>query len=209
MRWIARSIGLVLLAGLLGGTAGYAPSEAQVSATGVSVTYARGWNLVSTPPGTAGLPPAPFYALLPGDPSYELAEVPPTSEGYLAYFPASATVSLGPGSHVPVAVPAPAGQWVTIGNPSGTTPAAIMGASIALAYDPTAGYRPVSVLAPGQGAWAVSFNGGLILVSPPGAEAIPSGSPFAVLAPEPATFAPPATTTPQSTPPPATRTPAP
>jgi len=48
-----------------------------------------------------------------------------------------------------------AGHWATIGN-SGTRPAAVRGADIALTYEPNGGFSRVTVVPPGEAAFVFS-----------------------------------------------------
>lgn len=61
--------------------------------------------------------------------------------------------------------PLPARQYVMVGDP-GTTAATVLGAYSVVTFDPSAnGYVPATTLAPGQGAWAISINGGTATVA--------------------------------------------
>jgi len=150
----------VTTAGMLAGTSSLA--------SGVSVSYAAGWNLVAGPSGmvltgTSGS----LYALRAGDTGYETvaAATPLTAgNGYWAYFTGPETTTLPQNVSQPGATPLPAGQFVLVGNPS-SMPVTVAGADTVLAYDPVRGYQSVSTLQPGQGAWAYSANGGMLTMS--------------------------------------------
>jgi plastocyanin len=147
---------------------------------GLSVTYAAGWDLVAGPTGTVltGIN-GPLYTFRSGDTSYET--VPAGSQltagsGYWAYFTMPETESLSLGGTQPGAQQLPAGRFVLIGNP-GTTPMTVAGADSVLTYDASRGYQSVTMLQPGQGAWAISANGGTLTMAPTGSATVPtSGS---------------------------------
>jgi hypothetical protein len=136
-----------------------------------TASYAAGWNLVAGPAGTIFTGAVgPLYTYQAGDTAYEA--VPGTTasvggRGYWAYFTQPATVVLAGPSAPSASVPAPAGQWVMVGNPSATMPAHVSGADLLFGYDPASGgYAAITTLAPGHGAWAISFSGGTIGIAP-------------------------------------------
>lgn len=189
MRWYAFLAALVLGMLLVCTSVIRARPAATAQTVGSSVTYAAGWNLVSTPAGSSNLPSGPYYALSPGATDYLKADVPPFGFGYWAYFAGATPVMLGVGTHAPLVVEAPADVWVMVGNPSGLQTAGVQGASVVLTYSPASGYRQVTALAPGQGAWALSLTGGPITVIPSGPVPVPGSVPEQpALAPQPATF---------------------
>jgi hypothetical protein len=132
------------------------------------VTYAAGWNLVAFPQLTVLTKVSgPLYTMQPGDTDYE--NVDPTQGtqsgyGYWAYFAASTSVTLDTGGTF-YATLAPAGQYIMVGNPSGSTAAVVSGGDLVYTYDPVAGYNQTPILNPGQGAWVLSNAGGPITVS--------------------------------------------
>ena len=133
--------------------------------------YPAGWNVVAGPAGTIFAQAAgPLYTRQAGDTGYQvLANTTPVvaGRGYWAYFSAPTVVSLGGAGTVVAAVAAPANQWVAVGNPSGTASVQVYGADLVVRYDPGAGrYVPAGRLQPGQGAWALSVQGGTITVAP-------------------------------------------
>lgn len=138
---------------------------------GTSVSYQAGWNLVAGPSGqTFTQADGVLYTFQAGDANYESQ---PNStgvsagRGYWAYFSSPVTVTIIAGGTSQASITAPAGQYVMVGNPSSTQTLTIHGADQAFTYDPVAGvYNPVTILAPGKGAWAISLNGGTITVSP-------------------------------------------
>ncbi|MHB8573765.1 MAG: hypothetical protein ACYDCQ_00390 [Dehalococcoidia bacterium] len=139
--------------------------------SGPSASYPAGWVLVSGPGGTTfGAAQGSLYTFQAGDAAYET--VNPNSgvaagEGYWAYFNGPATVALAGQSTVNAAIQAPAGAWVMIGNPSATDTLTVNGADTVLIYDPAGGqYSAATSLKPGQGAWAMSLDGGMITIGP-------------------------------------------
>ena len=134
---------------------------------GTQVTYAAGWNLVSGPTGAAITgSDGPLYAFRAGDTNYETV-APGTplvaGAGYWAFFDTPMNEMLPAGGTQPLSVPLPAGQFVLVGNP-GSTPATLSGADAAFSYDPVKGYQATTVLLPGQGAWAFSAAGGVLMI---------------------------------------------
>jgi hypothetical protein len=135
-----------------------------------TAAYGAGWNLIAAPAGTdlSGAT-GPLYTLQPGDSGYQTVQQSTgtlTGLGYWADFSATATVGLAAGSNAPYSVDAPAGQFVMIGDPSGTEPATVSGADDVWTYTPPTGYVQSARLTPGQGAFAVSLGGGTITVTP-------------------------------------------
>jgi len=155
---------IALLLGLAGlhGTVG-------AQTAGNTVTYPAGTALVAAPPGTDfSAADGPLSTLQTSDRGYE--SVQPSSGtamgfGYWTQFDAPTSVQLSAGSAAPFSAPALAGQWIMIGDPSGTLPASVTGATTVYTYDPTNGYQQAGLLQPGQGAWALG-SGGAITVSP-------------------------------------------
>lgn len=142
-------------------------------------SYAAGWNLIAAPPGTNLSAASALYAWQPDAGSYVSVQPGATSAGagYWAYFPAATTVTLAGGQNAAISVAAPAGAYVLLGNPSGQTPATVSGADLVYTYDPVGGYIAAgagAVLPPGSGAWALSFAGGAITLTPGSAS---SGAP--------------------------------
>jgi hypothetical protein len=133
--------------------------------TGLTVTYSPGWNLVAGPTGTVVTGNiGPLYAFRPGDSSYEVIPTgtPLTAgTGYWAYFSQTTTSSLGSFNPGSMTEQLPAGQFVMVGNP-GAMSATVSGADIVYTYSVSAGYQRTTTLAPGQGAWAFSANGGTV-----------------------------------------------
>jgi hypothetical protein len=138
-------------------------------ATAISASYPAGWNLIALPPGTSLTgTQGPLYTLQPGDSTYETIQSSAAGMsgfGYWAYFAGTTTlpVAAGGGSY---SVRAPAGQFIMVGDPSGSLPARISGADLAYTYDPVSGYQQTTRLTPGKGALVIAVAGGTITVTP-------------------------------------------
>jgi hypothetical protein len=161
--WKSAAVGLDLRAG--NGSAA-SPSSTSVAGT---VTYHAGWNLVSAPAGTVITgAQSPLFTLQPGDTNYQ--SVPSSGPtqlgyGYWALFSKDTQVTLGPGSADSYSLELPAGQFVMIGNPSGSRPVTVTGADSVYTFDPLQNrYSDATTLQPGQGAWAISYSGDTIQV---------------------------------------------
>lgn len=133
------------------------------SIAGYPVTFNGGWDIVSGPTGTVITGNiGPMYAFRPGDTTYEVVPqgTPLTSGmGYWAYFPSTATGAIAYSSGGTMSVSLPPGQFVMIGNP-GDSPATVSGADVLLVFNTaTNNYAQTNQLAPGQGAWALSWSG--------------------------------------------------
>jgi hypothetical protein len=139
------------------------------AASGVSVQYAAGWNLVGGPAGTVFGAPGSAYSLGPSDSAY--VGTPGTApveqgRGYWVFFPAATSVTLNGVGVDSLTIQAPAGRWITIGNPSGTRVATVSGADTVLTWDATGGqYRTAGLLQVGQGAWAFSQAGATLTLT--------------------------------------------
>ncbi len=142
-----------------------------INTGGPSVTYQPGWNLVAGPAGTVFFDAAGvLYTFQAGNASY--VSLPATQgvdagKGYWAFFATTTTIGLNGQGTTAASITAPAGQYVMIGNPSATTPVTVNGAdSIFIFNTGTNSYEAATILAPGQGAWALSNRGGTITLSP-------------------------------------------
>jgi hypothetical protein len=138
---------------------------------GQPLTFHAGWNLVAVPPGTDLRAASVLYGWQPDAGSYVSVQPGATTAGagYWAYFPTDTTITLAAGLAASISVPAPAGAYVLIGDPSGQAPATVSGADMVYTYDPAGGYHAAgagAVLEPGSGAWALSFAGGTITITP-------------------------------------------
>ena len=145
-------------------------TTAAAAPAGISVTYSAGWSIIAGPSGTVVSTAAdtPLYTFQAGDTNYETvsANTPlAAGKGYWAYLPAAGTSTIPVTTTNSTTVSLPAGQWVMIGNP-GDTAATVSGADTVMVYDPTSGsYTPSTQLGPGQGAWALSNNGGTATIT--------------------------------------------
>lgn len=144
-----------------------------------TVTYQPGWNLIGVPSGTRL--PVDAYAWDAAQQAYNPMPAGQPLEGgvgYWAFFTSVTPVALAAGgaattatgatittvAAASVAVTAPPGAWVMVGNP-GTAVAHVSGADAVFIWDARAGqYLASTTLQPGQGAWAISFAGGTITV---------------------------------------------
>lgn len=141
-----------------------------------SMQYQPGWNIVAGNAlhldiagyGMPGATDSAVYGLSADRSSY----IPVTSDadiadtqGYWVHFvqPSNAILSVHTGQVRSIQLPT--GRWTLIGNPSFTA-AAVDGADVVEAYGPDSGYQAVSSLAPGQGAWAYSADGGIVPITP-------------------------------------------
>jgi hypothetical protein len=86
--------------------------------------------------------------------------------GFWVYFATPTTVVLGVGSTAPTSAGIIPGQWVLLGDPSGTKPAVINQDAIAYTYDPLNGDQPLTslkspggLLLPGKGVWVTLAEG--------------------------------------------------
>ena len=144
-----------------------------VAAGNILVTYQAGWNLVagSGVPIDAG--DGPIYYLPAASPDYEVlpqGNVLAVESGYWIYFDQTTQIAIPDGGST-TGVPLPAGQWVMVGRPAFAGPE-VRGADLVYAYDPVAEkYVRTYSLAPGQGALALSYAGGVFDLSYPGAPA--------------------------------------
>jgi hypothetical protein len=133
----------------------------------LTVTFQPGWNLIAGAPGqivtgTTGT----LFTFQPGDTNYQSlpASAPLQSGyGYWAQFPAPGSATLLPGGSS-VYRSIPPGQAALIGNPF-SRPATISGVASLYTFDPVRGYQTVSVLQPGQGAWAVGTGAQVVIAS--------------------------------------------
>src|SRR5438105_11811447 len=143
----------VLLLGLAVAAQRGTAVHAARAAAGVTVTYPAGWNLVGGPDGTVFNAGGNSYTLGAGDTAYVVnpGSAPIAGgKGYWMYFPSQTTVTLNGAGLSSVRVSAPAGQYVMIGNPSGTQMATVEGADQVLTYNVAAGmYNTATQLAIG------------------------------------------------------------
>ena len=138
-----------------------------------AVSYPAGWNLVGGPSGTieSGAAGA-LYTYQAGDSNYE-SSTPSTPlqapKGYWAYFPTAATVMLPVVTAQTGQATLPANQFIMVGNPTDST-VSLSGADIVDTFTPATNSYTVTTgaatLAPGQGAWVFSHNGGTLTITP-------------------------------------------
>lgn len=132
-----------------------------------AINYPAGWSMVAFPPGTdlSGVPGL-LYTLQPSDQNYQTSspsQGTTSGLGYWVYFSSPTIVMLAPGSNPSMQVNAPAGEWVMAGDPSGTVPARVTGATYVFLYNTSGGaYVQDATLQPGEGAWVYSTTGGTI-----------------------------------------------
>jgi hypothetical protein len=120
---------------------------------------------VAIPPGSTGNGSTrPIYSYGPTDSAYvQIQNNGIVGAGYWEYFPSPGTAFIPSGSPQTATVQLPAGHWVMIGNPGGFS-ATVKGADTVYNYDGSA-YQATTTLQPGQGAWAISLNGGTATIS--------------------------------------------
>jgi hypothetical protein len=164
--WLVGLLFGVLLAGAA------APGAARAASAPGTVAfwkvYAPGWNLVAGPQGARlALHGEPLYSLDGSQPQYadNTQGAVAGGVGYWVFYGSAQTLLL-------VGVPQPVtqvhvsgGQWATLGN-SGTRPAAVRGADLALVYDPQAGFQPASLVQPGQAAMVYADSDADVFMDP-------------------------------------------
>jgi len=135
-----------------------APVAAEAGDVGVWKVCSPGWNLVAGPDGSRLALHGESLLLLAGD-QESFAEnnsnLARAGEGYWVYYPQGAVLLLVGTPQDVSTVHIDADHWATIGN-SGTRPAAVRGADIALTYEPNGGFSRVSVVPPGEAAFVFS-----------------------------------------------------
>ena len=156
-----------------------APS-ASAPSVGTTRNFAAGFDLISIPAGST----VNAAAIDDFDPvantfrTLGSGEQPQAGHGYWAFFNAASSTMLAAGSNQPVSITDANGSWILIGNPSGTQPALVTGASAVFSYDSVQGkYNATMLLAPGDGAWAMAPAGGVITIAPGATAPTPTPSP--------------------------------
>lgn len=141
-----------------------------------SMQYQPGWNIVAGNAlhldiagyGMPGATDSAVYGLSADGSNYisvtSDADIADT-QGYWVHFVQTSNAILSGHTGRGTSVQLPAGRWTLIGNAS-LTAAAVDGADVVEAYDPDSGYLAVASLAPGQGAWAYSADGGIVRITP-------------------------------------------
>lgn len=136
---------------------------------GITVTYPAGWNLVAGPTGTVITGNiGPLYTYQANDTAYEVipSGTPLQSgQGYWAYFNAPTTVTIPLAASNTMTVSIPSSHFIMIGNATNKT-VTVSGADVVYTYTTSAGYQATTTLQPGQGAWAFSYNGGTLTLTP-------------------------------------------
>jgi hypothetical protein len=136
--------------------------------TGFQVSLGSGWNLISGPAGTT-IPGSGLLTFQAGDSNYEqVAAGTPMKGGvgYWVFLPIGTQLTLATSSATGnTTITLPAGQPVMIGNPGNTT-ATVTGADNVFMLSPgSSSYTNGTQLQPGQGAWAMSTNGGQVTIT--------------------------------------------
>jgi hypothetical protein len=170
---------MVLLVSLCLASLGFGGAGVQAQDISATWALAPGWNLIALPPGarfeveprtllTSGADGSTYQPLDPGQGASP-------GHGYWVFVEAPSLLSMVRplGDGVTVSVTAAPGEWVLIGDTTGLYPAMVTGADAIYTYDPQRGYEMHQLLFPGQGAWAISLNGGTITVG----SGSPSGPP--------------------------------
>jgi hypothetical protein len=109
----------------------------------------------------------PLYTYQAGDTNYQTIAAGTqlfAGSGYWAYFDAATAGTIPVSNSQTLSIGLPAGQWVMIGN-AGNTVATVTGADVVYIYSASSGYQATTSLVPGQGAWAISVNGGTATVA--------------------------------------------
>jgi hypothetical protein len=145
-------------------TGTYTPTTGAALTNGITVSMAQGWSIVGGPSGTVLTGNVgPLYTYQSADSQYEIVptgSVLVPGQGYWAYFagPASDVIPLAPGQGTSVQLPA--SHFVMISNPGSGT-ATVSGVDYMVVFNTTTNqYQATTSLAPGEGAWVWSWNGG-------------------------------------------------
>lgn len=143
-------------------------TRAATGQAGVWKIYAPGWNLVAGPDGARLALHGEALVQLDGSGGdYTVGNAPLASAGagYWVYYPQGAMLLLVGTPQDVSQVHVDGGTWATLGN-SGTKPAAVRGADLALTYDPDAGYKQISVVQPGQAALVYADSDADVFLDP-------------------------------------------
>jgi hypothetical protein len=149
-------------------SAGSLASGGSSSTNAVAVTYASGWNLIARPSGAAlSATDGPLFTFQATDSAYET--IPASAAGtpgwgYWAFFESGGTQTIPQTGPQSLTIALPTGHWVMVGNP-GSGQASVSGADVVYAYSAVSGYQAATSLGPGQGAWAISLNGGTLTIA--------------------------------------------
>lgn len=146
-----------LLGAALGGAHGVAAASARISFYKV---YTPGWNLVAGPVGATLAPGTqPLTSLSGTGDSYTVQQdaTAQAGAGYWVFYPHGVVQLLIGTPQDTTTLHLTGGQWATIGN-SGSKPAAVRGADIALTYTPDQGFQPANEVQPGQAALIFAYS---------------------------------------------------
>ncbi|HZQ36668.1 MAG TPA: hypothetical protein VFD32_12100 [Dehalococcoidia bacterium] len=130
--------------------------------------YAPGWNLVAGPQGARlALHGEPLYSLDGSQPQYadNSQGAVDSGIGYWVFYGTGQTLLLVGVPQAVTQVHVNGGEWATLGN-SGTKPASVRGADLALVYDPQAGFQPATLVQPGQAAMVYADSDADVFMDP-------------------------------------------
>jgi hypothetical protein len=148
---------VLLLGGALGGARGVAAASARISFYKV---YTPGWNLVAGPVGATLAPGTQPLTSLDGTSDNYTVQQDTTAQagaGYWVFYPHGVVQLLIGTPQETTTIHLTGGQWATIGN-SGSKPAAVRGADIALTYTADQGFQPANQVQPGQAALVFAYT---------------------------------------------------
>ena len=169
---LLRRLAVVVLLGAIGlWLLPRADAAGSVDTGGPVVLYKQGWNIVAGSGAPFSDTSVPLFSYRADTNDYQLlapGTVLTSGLGYWGYFDHDTEVTVpGGGGTLPIRLPP--NQWVLIGRPEFAGPE-LRGADVVYAYDPTTmTFYQVSSLPPGQGAWALSYAGGVLNFIYPGA----------------------------------------
>gem|GEM_PF-2398176 len=130
--------------------------------------YPPGWNLVAGPAGAVLAPGTQVLTSLTGtSDSYAVQQdsLARAGVGYWVFYPRGAVRLLVGMPQDVTTMHLTGGVWAMIGN-SGTRPAAVRGADIALTYTPDQGFQPANQVQPGQAALVFAYTDTDIALDP-------------------------------------------
>ena len=146
-----------LLGAALGGARAASAAAARVSFYKV---YTPGWNLVAGPVGATLAPGTQPLTSLDGTSDNYTVQQDTRAQagaGYWVFYPHGVVQLLIGTPQETTTLHLTGGQWATIGN-SGTKPAAVRGADIALTYTADQGFQPANQVQPGQAALVFAYS---------------------------------------------------
>jgi hypothetical protein len=130
--------------------------------------YTPGWNLVAGPVGAVLAPGTQLLTSLDGTSDSYTVQQDATAQagaGYWVFYPHGVVQYLVGMPQQTTTQHLTGGQWATIGN-SGTQPAAVRGADIALTYTADQGFQPANQVQPGQAALVFAYTDTDIALDP-------------------------------------------